>query len=236
MLDSARYEERVETGIHGEAGGRPLDETSGRVARWILHVASASDSGVTLEASLDSLSIWRRSGAAIRSPDTDGIIGGRYRGTLSANGRYVPATHPFIPDEIAEFADLRNAAGALLPRLPSEPLAAGAVWRDDSTGATIERLGDSTAAGVRLARYRLERHATVSRAPLAGGADTLALRVRQTTDESGELAWDDARGVVGWTRTVTVLTEIPPGGSVRVPVRSRVVQRVTLTRLDESSR
>ncbi len=202
----------------------------------MLHAAPAGDSGVVLEAWLDSLSIWRRSGAVVRSPDTDGIIGGRYRGALSSDGRYAAAAHPFIPDDIAEFADLRSAAGDLLPQLPPAPLAPGGVWRDDSARVTIERLGDSSAAGVRLERYRLERHGTRSRASLAGGADTLALAVRQTTDEVGEYAWDDARGVTGWTRTVTVVTEIPPGASVRVPVRSRVVQRVTLSRLGDSSR
>jgi hypothetical protein len=163
-----------------------------------------------------------------RSPDTDGIIGGRYRGVLSAGGAYTASATPFVPDEVAEFADLHDAFADLLPLLPPEPLEAGAVWRD--AGASIERLGDSTGADGPIQRYRLERTATRRDVSL-DGSDTLRIPVRQSTVEEGEFAWAPDRGLLSRSRTVTVETEVPAGGAVRVPVRSRVVQRLTLVRL-----
>ena len=36
QLTCARYLERAESDIRGEAGGRPHNETAGRVGRWIV--------------------------------------------------------------------------------------------------------------------------------------------------------------------------------------------------------
>jgi hypothetical protein len=227
-LACARFVERADAEIHGETGGRALNETGGRHGRWIVRAASAGDSGVRIEAWFDSLTIWRRSGDAVRSPDTDGIIGGRYRGVLTPLGAFTASATPFVPDEVAEFADLHDAFADLLPPLPPEPLAIGAVWRD--AGTSIERLGDSAGAEGPIERYRLERTGTRHDVSL-DGSDTLRIPVRQSTVEEGEFAWDPSRGLLSRSRTVTVETEVPAGGAVRVPVRSRVVQRLTLARL-----
>src|SRR6476619_5457497 len=100
QLACARFGERTETAIHGEAGGRPRNETGGRAARWIVRGVNAADSGVRIEAWLDSLVLWRKADEVVRSPNTDGLIGGRFRGMLSPAGDYVALTRPFVPDEV----------------------------------------------------------------------------------------------------------------------------------------
>ena len=230
QLACARFVERADADIRGETGGRTLTETGGRFGRWVVRGAAAGDSGVRIEAWFDSLTIWRRSGDAVRSPDTDGIIGGRYRGVLTPGGAYTASATPFVPDEVAEFADLHDAFADLLPPLPPEPLGPGAVWRDG--GTTIERLGDS--AGGSIQRYRLERTAARRDVSL-DGSDTLRIPASQSTVEEGEFAWERDRGLLSRSRTVTVETEVPAGGAVRVPVRSRVVQRLTLVRLPDDA-
>jgi len=231
QLACARFIERADADIHGEAGGRPRDETTGRVGRWIIRAAPAPDGATGLEAWFDSLSIWRKADGAVRAPDTDGLIGGRFRGQLSPDGRYTPTVRPFVPDEVAEFAGLRDALADLLPPLPPMALTPGAAWHDDA-GLEIERLGDSTTGSGAIQRYRVARR-TVSRD--ARVSDSLSIPLRQTTIEAGEFAWDDARGVLSRTRTVTIDTDVPAAGAIRVPVRSRVVQRLTLERLPDDA-
>jgi hypothetical protein len=231
QLVCARYLERAESDIRGEAGGRPHNETAGRVGRWIVRAAPAADGALGIEAWFDSLALWRRAGADVHSPGTDGVIGGRYRGRLSADGRYTPSARPFIPDDVAEYADLRDAFGDLLPQLPPERLAPGSAWHDDA-GLSIERLGDSVSGSGTIERYRLTRRTAGRDARVA---DSVSIPIRQTTVEEGEFAWDRARGVMARSRTITVDTDVPAGGALRVPVRSRVVQRVTVERLPDDA-
>jgi hypothetical protein len=61
--------------------------------------------------------------------------------------------------------------------------------------------------------------------------DTVPVPLRQTTAERGDIYWSPAGGLVRRTRDITVDATIPSGGRIRQPVRSRVVQRVELTRL-----
>jgi len=234
QLACARFVERAEADIRGETGGRTLNETGGRYGRWIVRAVPAGDSGARIEAWFDSLTIWRRSGDAVRSPDTDGVIGGRFRGLLSSDGGYTSSASPFVPDQVAEFADLHDAFADLFPPLPPAVLPPGGAWRGPG-GTTIERLGDSAGAVGPIQRYRLSRRSARENVSL-DGSDTLRLPVRQTTVEDGEFAWESLRGLVSRSRTITVETDVPAGGAVRVPVRSRVAQRVTLVRMaDEPS-
>jgi hypothetical protein len=53
----------------------------------------------------------------------------------------------------------------------------------------------------------------------------------QTTTEQGTLLWDPQVGLVGREREITIETSIPAAGRIPAPVRSRVVQHVSLTRL-----
>ena len=61
--------------------------------------------------------------------------------------------------------------------------------------------------------------------------DTVPVRIRQIVSEQGQFEWDAAVGLVRRTRNIAVETVVPPGGRVRLAVRSRVVQNVELTRL-----
>ena len=64
--------------------------------------AATSTGGVALEAWYDSLELRRRSGDQEVMADTDGLIGGRYRGLLAPDGHYSEHARPFVPDEVAE--------------------------------------------------------------------------------------------------------------------------------------
>ena len=227
----ARYLERAESDIRGEAGGRPHNETGGRVGRWIIRGVPAPDGALAIEAWFDSLAIWRKADDAVHSPGTDGVIGGRYRGRLAPDGRYAASARPFVPDDVAEYADLRDAFADLLPQLPPAPLAPGSAWHDEA-GLSIERLGDSSSGEAIIERYRLTRRTAGRDARVA---DTVSIPLRQTTVEEGEFAWDRERGVVTRSRTITVDTDVPAGGALRVPVRSRVIQRVTVERLPDDA-
>jgi hypothetical protein len=65
--------------------------------------------------------------------------------------------------------------------------------------------------------------------------DTVAVPLTQTTTESGTVVWDPLTGLVSRQREIVVEASIPAGGRVRMPVRSRVVQHATLTRLPADS-
>ncbi len=227
-LACVRFTERVESEIHGESGGRPRDDRGARFARWSVRGAAAGDSGTRIEAWFDSLSLSRTTGDDVRSPDTDGIVGGRYRGVLTAAGLFTALATPFVPPEVAEFADLRNAFADLLPLLPPRALRPGESWR--AGDIEIERLGDSVGAGGALLRFRLERRATRRDTTLTAPGDTVAIAVRQSISETGEFTWDPVKGLVRRFRRVTVETDVPAGKGLRYPVRSRIVQRITLER------
>jgi hypothetical protein len=52
--------------------------------------------------------------------------------------------------------------------------------------------------------------------------------------EEGEFVWDPREGLVHRDREIRVETSIPAAGRVRRPVRSRLAQRITLSRLPAS--
>jgi hypothetical protein len=197
-----------------------------RYGAWSFR-ARDTTGGVALEAWYDSLALRRRSAGKELIPDTDGLIGGRYRGLLTAHGEYLEQSGPFVPDEVAEVADLSTAARDLLPPLPPRALAPGESWSDSTLA--ISRLPDTVVAGRPLLHFRLksitESDETVPR------GDTVPIAVRQTVEEGGDIYWSPSSGLVRRLRDLTIEATVPSGGRVRQPVRSRVEQRVELTRL-----
>ncbi|MGH7510628.1 MAG: hypothetical protein ACREMZ_14310 [Gemmatimonadales bacterium] len=226
QLQCAGFLETAESRIQTETAGRVRHQTSTRLGVWQFR-AVPSGQGVVLEGWLDSLTISRRSPEITISPDTDGLLGGRYRGTLSATGSYTERARPFIPDEVAEVAGMGAALDDLFPPLPPRALAPGKAWTD-SRGLTIRRLRDSAASGLPLYRYELERRAESRVAALPG--DTLSVPLRQLSEEQGTFVWHPLLGLVRRERRIVVQTAVPASRSVRQPVRSKVEQRVTLTR------
>jgi hypothetical protein len=226
QLNCARFSETSQSKIYTESAGRSRRQTSSRAGMWQFR-ATASKEGVTLEGWLDSLSLSRRSAEAVISPDTDGLVGGRYRGILSHSGQYTSTVQPFVPDEVSEVADMSTALDDFFPPIPPKPLKQGQAW-SDSQGLTISRLSDSTAAGTDLLRFQLDSRHGAESAPTA--ADTLPLKLQQMTEEHGRFVWHPSVGMLSRDRTIVVETTVPPSRTVRQAVRSRVEQHITLRR------
>ncbi|HKU62081.1 MAG TPA: hypothetical protein VJQ44_12735 [Gemmatimonadales bacterium] len=197
-----------------------------RDALWQLR-ARDSSGAVALEGWFDSLALRRRTPGGELIPDTDGLIGGRYRGRLDSTGHYEPEVRPFIPDEVAEVADLSAALDDLFPPLPPIPLRPGASWQ--SGHVTIGRLADTVVSGRTLLHFSLDLRRSATETTPRG--DTVPVAMAQTTTEQGTVLWDPQIGLVGRQREILVETSIPAAGRIRAPVRSRVAQHVTLTRL-----
>jgi hypothetical protein len=228
QLDCAGFRERSRSDLQTYVAGRTRREAVEIDAGWRFRAAPARGDTIALEGWLDTLSVWRRSEEDSLAPDTDGIIGGRYRGLLSGDGRYRADVRPFVPDPLLEVADLSRALEDLLPRLPARALAVGEAWAD-GTGLEIRRLADSAEAP-RVQRFRLTLRRDVSEAPLRG--DSLPLRLRQSIREDGKFAWQAEEGLVARERNVTVETYVPAEARVRRPVQARIEQRITLERIE----
>ncbi|MGH7580680.1 MAG: hypothetical protein ACREM9_10945, partial [Gemmatimonadales bacterium] len=211
QLHCARYTETSHSDIETETAHGSVEATTARSGVWSFR-ARDSAGGIVLEAWYDSLAIRRRTADGEVSADTDGLIGGRYRGLLSPSGAYVELARPFVPDEVAEVADVSVAALDLLPPL-----------------AGLSRLPDTTVAGRPLLHFRLETRSDTGQAVPRG--DTVPIPVRQTMVEEGEVFWSPSSGLIRRTRDITIEATIPSGGRIRQPVRSRVIQHVELTRL-----
>jgi hypothetical protein len=230
QLHCARFAETSRSEIETETARGSVKATTERDGVWSLR-ARDSSGGVALEGWYDSLSLRRRSAESEVSADTDGLIGGRYRGLLWPSGNYVEIARPFLPDEVAEVADLSGAARDLLPPLPPNTLGPGESWTD--AGLELSRLPDTVVAGRSVLHFRLQARGETREAVPRG--DTVPIPVRQTTVEQGDIFWSATSGLVRRTRDITVEATVPSGGRIRQPVRSRVVQRVELTRLPRQS-
>ena len=227
QLQCARFQEISRGRLRVESAGRRRQETVGRSGRWNLR-ARDSVAGIALEGWYDSLSVWREGPAGKSIPDTDGLLGGRYRGLLTPEGRYSAGARPFIPDEVAEVVELGGALEDLLPPLPSAPLEVGQRW-EDSTGVELRRLPDSVAAGAVVHRLHLRARAETQVASVRG--DTLSIPAHQVTIEEGQLDWAPRIGLVRRVRHIVVESTIPAGGPVPRAVRSRLEQDVRLSRI-----
>jgi hypothetical protein len=226
QLQCARFVETSLSEIETQTARGAVKGTAERGGVWSFR-ARDSSAGVVLESWYDSLSLRRRTGESEVVADTDGLIGGRYRGLLGRTGGYLEITRPFLPDEVAEVADLSGAARDLLPPLPPWLLEHGESWTN--AGLKLSRLPDTLVADRPLIHFRLdargERRVAVPR------GDTVPIPLQQLTVERGDIFWSPTSGLIRRTRDITIEATIPSGGRVPEPVRSRVTQRVELTRL-----
>jgi hypothetical protein len=226
QLNCAQFLETAESDIQTETSGRILKQTAGRRGVWQFQ-AKAAVEGVSLEGWLDSLSLWRKSRETTIRPDTDGLLGGRYRGALSGSGAYLSQARPFVPDEVAEVAGMGTALDDFFPPLPPRLLQPKQVWSDPS-GVTIRRMADSGMSGVPLYRFELEVRREASSNPMPN--DTARLRLRQVSREHGTFVWHPVLGLLRRDRWIVIETSVPAGRAIRQPVRSRVEQRITVLR------
>ncbi len=226
QLACVTFHEHSQGQLDAQTGTRQRRETLLRDGILRLEARPARV-GIALEAWYDSLAISRDSPEGRLEPDTDGLLGGRYRGTLTPSGHYVPDVRPFVPDEVAEVADIGMGMDDLLPPLPSIALVVGGRW-SDSSGVEFRRLPDSAAGGRTVRRLALSSRTETDRAAVRG--DTARLAARQVTVEDGRVDWDAAVGLLRRTRRIVVEMSVPAGGRLREPLRSRLQQDVVVER------
>lgn len=222
MLACAAFREAVRSDIRNESGSIVREERAGRDGVLLMQSARA-DSGLALTAWYDSLRVFREGPEGRTVPDAEGLLGGRWNGTLTSLGHYRGERFPFIPDEVAEIADLRGVMADFLPALALEAPRAGSLRRiDDAThgGAIVERYSWSM-------RWRADTSGMV--------ADTLLVPMRRDISEEGTLSWDRRRGPIRWERTITVTGRIEAKGPIRRAIRSTVIQRVRVERIENRS-
>jgi hypothetical protein len=227
QLECARFHEVITGRVQTQTAGKRRVERLGRDGIWTLR-ATQDREAIALVGWYDSLSVWRAASDGKLTGDTEGLIGGRYRARLTPDGAITILARPFIPDELREVADLSGALEDLLPQLPPHGLEPGETW-SDSAGLEIRRLPDgSTAQGPILRLQVNDRHVAVN-APLEG--DTASVELHQTTVETGQIDWAPGVGLLRRKREIVVETAIPPRGQIRLPVRSRLEQHISITRL-----
>lgn len=202
----ATFLEEVRTEIRSTIGTVVREERAGRDGVLVLR-AAGTDSLLDLTAWYDSLTVWREGPEGRVTPDAEGLLGGRWRGTLDPTGRYASRVVPFIPDEVAEIVELRTVLDDFLPLLPDGALADGA-------------------------RYRWTRNSAADSTTVV--QDTIAVPVRRESEEEGSLVWDQRQGPVRWERTLRLTARIPPGGPFRRGVVTVVTQRVRVVRQETS--
>lgn len=224
-LSCAAFLEQVRTEVRAQRGGPPYDEGGGRIG--ILLIRTEGDAPLQLTAWYDSLVVWYDGVSGRVTPDTDGLIGGRWEGTITPTGEVALTARPFIPPDLRAVSDLSDALLDFFPPLASVAIPTGSRWTD-SLGLEIARLADSAAAAGPVQRYRW-KIGSRSEPPMPG--DSTA-RLRQTASDEGTLAWLSGVGPLGWRREVAIETEVV-GPAVRLPYRGRVVQRIQVTRITD---
>jgi hypothetical protein len=225
QLACAVFEERVHTKVRAQEGGVPWEETGERFGRLAFRAQPVGD-GLRFEAWYDTLAVSYDARSGRLTPDTDGLVGGRWAGHLSGSGAATLTTRPFMPPELREVSDLSDALIDFLPPLASAAVAVGGRWTD-SLGLTVHRLADSATVSGAVARYRW---VIVSRSDPPLEADS-TIRLRQRAEDEGQLAWRDDLGVIAWDRTVVIETQLSralPGGDTH---RGRVEQRIRVRRV-----
>lgn len=227
MLACAGFEERVRSEIRSQSGGVVRDETAGREGVLVVR-ATPREPGLTVLLWYDSLVVWRSGPEGRQAPDTDGLLGGRWRGWLSSDGDYTPEAVPFIPDEVSELAELRGVANDFLPRLPPRRLQPGESAGDPAS-FRIQRLADGRGG---MERYAWTRRVTADTTALQ--EDTASVPVRRRTEESGTMTWDPTRGPLGWERRLLLSIRIEGRGRIRRGIETVVRQTIEVTRQESA--
>lgn len=214
------WRETVTTTLRSQLGVRDRLEEVRR--EGVLQVRTSPDTGgALLEAWYDSLTLRRSSPEGTLEPETDGFLGGRYGGVLTAEGRYRRSEVPFVPGTVSEVTDLQGTLDDFFPRLPSRSLTVGEL--DRQPDLAIERLSDS--AG--LVRFRWSRTGDPDTVVVA---DSGGVRAVQEVREIGALTWHRTTGPVGWTRSLTIDSDVR--GSVAIGrIRTRGEQEIAVNRI-----
>ena len=228
LIECVAFAEQVRTEIRNQSGRAVVNDRTGRDGVLLLRATPAGDS-VALEAWYDSLAVWRESHDGREAPDTEGLLAGRYRGVLLPDGRFEARAVPFVPDEVAEVADLSRVMEDFLPRLPPVALPPGHDFRD-STGWRVRRLSDATTAGGAAERYEWTGEFQRAATREVAGSDSLEVRLEESHAEQGLLTWSPRLGPLSWSRHIVVNARVPQRGGVRRAVHTVVDQQIWVTR------
>jgi len=214
----------IRSDIKSQRGRVTIQDRAGRDGVLAVR-AKDTTGGLAIEAWFDSLAVWRRSRAGTERGDPEGFLGGRYRGLLLPTGGYQPIAVPFVPDPLADLADLRTALDDFFPLLADRSLEPGGVWRAE--GIEIRRVADR--GGFGQYRWRKSSRASDSVTVEAGTA-----RIEQQTTETGQLSWSATLGPAAWYRRIEVNARLPRTESVSQGMLSEVLQEIWVTRRPES--
>ena len=225
QLRCAAFTETIRTSVRGMSGGATVQAKAGRDGLIVISLRDSSDTRL-VEAWYDSLVVWREAEGAREEPETDGFVGGRYRGTLAGDGRYRAVRDPFVPDGLGEVADLAGAMDDFLPRLPAAPIAPGGQWAD--SGYAVRRLPDRRDRSGPIERYQWKSTGRTGERYSTG--DTTAVTLDQAIEEQGDLLWSATSGPLSWSRKIRITARIPATGGVRRSVRSLVEQEIAVVR------
>jgi hypothetical protein len=221
----------VRTTIRNQSGAAVVEDKAGRDGLFLLRAVPAAGDSLNIEAWYDSLAVWRTTGTETQRPDTDGLLGGRYRGRLAPAGGYRSERVPFVPDEVLEITDLAPVMDDFLPRLPPAPLEEGRSYRDPR-GWRIERKADQYIRGAPVERYDWTVSTAADSVP-AGPDSTTSVEMVQRLEEQGNLLWSPERGPLLWNRRLVINARVPATGRVKRNVYSRVEQEIRVVRIFE---
>ncbi len=212
------YAESVTSDLQSQIGSTIRRERIDRVGLIVVD-AEPDSAGLSIEAWYDSLAVFRETPEGRMIPDTDGFLDGRFRGQLHVNGSYQSIDRPFVPPAVAEVVDLQVVLNDFFPRLPTRPVAAGALVSEGSY--RFERLQDSAS----YQRWRWS-HSVPWRVV---AADSQVGRTEQHVRETGSMVWAPQTGPVDWHRMITI--EVAIAGEGEIPrVRSEMKQEIEVRR------
>lgn len=223
----AVLDERRTVLLRTDVAGTTRDETVGRTGRLVLQAgASTADGRFPLEAWYDEVALSRRSVDGDLRPDTDALLGGRFIGTLSPEGRWSPEQRPFVPDRVRDVSDVGATLDDLLPPLPGFLLREGGRMTDTS-GVKFERLADSTAAGERLLRLLVQSSWSL---PLAVAVGEGGPDAKETGTREVRMVLSPERGLLRLERQTMTEAAMPKSTAVRGAVRASFDERLLLVR------
>ncbi len=226
QLACAVYAEVIQSSVRGQSGETTVGDRVYRAGVVVVRARSRGDS-LVVEAWYDSLSVVRTTEAGKETAETDGFVGGRYRGVLAADGRYQAVTIPFVPDELAAQVELASALDEFLPRLAPDGLQVGREW-NDGHGFSIKRQDDTRDRPGLIEHYSWAETRRAGETVDAG--DSVAVRLDQVIKERGDVAWSDKFGPLSWTRHLTVNARIPATGGIKHGIHSTVEQEISVIR------
>ncbi len=219
-----RFQHIVLSRVVTTIGTREAREETGWDGDIALSLTPDQAGAIRLEAWFTRLAAWLEAPQGRVSPQTDGVIGGRYRGRLGATGEYTPSAVPFVPEGLRAVADLSVVLDDLLPPRPQPVPGVGESWRGG--GWTVTRLADATLRDVPVERYMVagRRQRMLPRRDTGSAGTVLEV-------ETGTMWWSSRRGPERWERELRITVTLEPDSLLPRGGRSEVAQSRQLIRL-----